>query len=103
MIKLREPSAAEGLSQLLRLLTRSALFFGQYLPSWLPRWDTEDGKQDNVIQRWQRGAQGGSGVEITASAWHPDRNFLALAVWKRSSNGQVRYRPSIFISRFDAL
>lgn len=77
-----EPSAAAGLSKLLRLFSRGAGFLGQYLPSWLPRWEYEDGKHDMQEQGARRRRAQRHGLEITACSWHPDQNFLALAVWR---------------------
>ena len=99
MMKLPEPSASEGLWKLLRILTQGARFMGQYLPSWLPTWDSEDGRAEflegSARQRFAR--PGTPACEITVCAWHPDQNYLALAVWKQwqSNDGQATIKKRI--------
>jgi len=89
-----EPSASEGLLKLWGLLVRGANVLARYLPSWLPQWESEDGKNmlgPPVVRRDI------PGVEVVAQAWHPDQSFVALAVC-RTRKGQRREE---FVSVYD--
>jgi len=83
-----EPTGLGGLQRLWHLVEAIGLSLLSFLPSWLPRWDTpvhEGVVASAAIRARQRAFLPSPAVQVTACCWHPDKNLLALAIWRKAA------------------
>eukprot|EP00658_Telonema_sp_P-2_P076619 TRINITY_DN6741_c0_g1_i3.p1 TRINITY_DN6741_c0_g1~~TRINITY_DN6741_c0_g1_i3.p1 ORF type:complete len:564 (+),score=67.78 TRINITY_DN6741_c0_g1_i3:229-1920(+) len=100
-----EPTALGGLEQIYRLTERFVRGTASLLPSWLPRWDGELGKRDGCLQLREqlRSKKQAGALEVSASCWHPDKNLLALAVWRKVPGADgVREEEHVLVYEFES-